>query len=158
MQTSKTVERLTVQLRDQLDITADLRRELAEAQQDLRDKFGDQMPDRVNGLRREVADLERQLAEARTENERLRSAQGNDILSMRTNHTFAHSMATTAQLLGVSRRHLERMVAGGRLRTVRLGQRRLVPHDALEELLSERPSGSEAPTDAAALATQPEEK
>jgi hypothetical protein len=53
---------------------ADLERQLAEAQKDLRDKFGDQMPDRVNGLRREVADLELQLTEAQAENERIREA------------------------------------------------------------------------------------
>jgi excisionase family DNA binding protein len=51
---------------------------------------------------------------------------------------LARSLDEAARLLGVSRRHLERLIGDGRLRSVRLGRRRVIPHDALEDLLADR--------------------
>ena len=56
---------------------------------------------------------------------------------------MAHSMDDAARLLGVSRRQVYRLLAAGRLRTVTLGRRRVVPQAALEELLGTTPASAE---------------
>lgn len=47
------------------------------------------------------------------------------------------SLNETATLLGVSRRHLERLVAANLIPTVKLGRRRLVVAAAIEQLANE---------------------
>lgn len=44
-----------------------------------------------------------------------------------------HSKPEAAAVLSVSERVLERLIADGEVETVKIGRRRLVPHDALTE-------------------------
>lgn len=48
---------------------------------------------------------------------------------------LAVSFARAAELVGVSRNTLRRHAKLGRLRTVLLGRRRLIPYDALRDLV-----------------------
>jgi len=48
---------------------------------------------------------------------------------------LAVGFAKAAELLGVSRNTLRRLAKEGRLRTVLVGRRRLIPYDALQDLL-----------------------
>lgn len=50
-------------------------------------------------------------------------------------HRVAYGLDEAARACGLSRRSLERLVSAGKLRTVRIGRRRLVPLAALVELL-----------------------
>lgn len=50
---------------------------------------------------------------------------------------LAHSPAEAAAQLGVSRQFIYTLIRQGRLRTVTLGTRRLIPHSVLLELLEE---------------------
>lgn len=47
-----------------------------------------------------------------------------------------HDLDETADLLSISRRVVDRLVKDGKIDTVKLGRRRLVPHDALEEYVA----------------------
>ena len=49
----------------------------------------------------------------------------------------AYSIAETCQALGVSRMTVFGLISGGRLRTVMVGKRRLIPATELDRLLSE---------------------
>ena len=62
---------------------------------------------------------------------------------MSTQHTsrLAISLKEARQALGISRSLVYRMADDGRLPTVRVGRRRLVPVRALEELLSKTDEG-----------------
>ena len=42
----------------------------------------------------------------------------------------------TADLLSISRRVVDRLVSTGEISTVKLGRRRLVPHEALEDYIA----------------------
>lgn len=44
-----------------------------------------------------------------------------------------HDLDEAADLLSISRRVVDRLVRDGELDSVKLGRRRLVPHDALED-------------------------
>lgn len=46
-------------------------------------------------------------------------------------------MAETAEHLGVSLRHLERLADAGKVRTIKIGRRRFVPHDELSRICRE---------------------
>lgn len=48
----------------------------------------------------------------------------------------AYGISETAAMLGVSRRHLVRIIQRGELRVVRLGKRVLIPKDALDAFLA----------------------
>lgn len=47
-----------------------------------------------------------------------------------------HDLDEAADLLSISRRVVDRLVRDGDLETVKLGRRRLVPHDALEDYVA----------------------
>ncbi|HWG75555.1 MAG TPA: excisionase family DNA-binding protein [Steroidobacteraceae bacterium] len=47
---------------------------------------------------------------------------------------FAFSVAEASQSSSLSRRKLYELIDAGHLRTVKIGKRRLVPRDALEQL------------------------
>jgi excisionase family DNA binding protein len=47
-----------------------------------------------------------------------------------------HDLDEAADLLSISRRVVDRLVRDGEIDTVKLGRRRLVPHDALEEYVA----------------------
>lgn len=47
-----------------------------------------------------------------------------------------HDLDQTAEQLSVSRRVVERLVRDGELRTVKLGRRRLVPDEALQDYVA----------------------
>jgi excisionase family DNA binding protein len=68
------------------------------------------------------------------------------MLHMNTQHNTvpraAYSLDEAAQSLGLSRRTLYQLMDAGRLSTVKLGKRRLVPAQELERLL--RPAGAAA--------------
>jgi excisionase family DNA binding protein len=46
------------------------------------------------------------------------------------------SFVRASELVGVSRNTLKRIAKTGQLRTIRIGRRRVVPYDALKELVS----------------------
>jgi excisionase family DNA binding protein len=48
------------------------------------------------------------------------------------------SIAVVAQQLGVSERQVARMVASRELASVKLGRRRLIPHEAITALLADK--------------------
>lgn len=47
-----------------------------------------------------------------------------------------HDLDEAAELLSISRRVVDRLVRDGELDSVKLGRRRLVPHDALEDYVA----------------------
>lgn len=47
-----------------------------------------------------------------------------------------HDLDETAELLSISRRVVDRLVRDGKIDTVKLGRRRLVPHEALEDYVA----------------------
>jgi excisionase family DNA binding protein len=47
-----------------------------------------------------------------------------------------HDLDETAELLSISRRVVDRLVRDGEIDTVKLGRRRLVPHEALEDYVA----------------------
>lgn len=47
-----------------------------------------------------------------------------------------HDLDEAAELLSISRRVVDRLVHDGDLGSVKLGRRRLVPHDALEDYVA----------------------
>lgn len=55
----------------------------------------------------------------------------------RTEPAYAVSVTEAAELLGVSRAHAYHLAASGRLPTVRLGRRLLVPLRRLREIMDE---------------------
>jgi excisionase family DNA binding protein len=59
------------------------------------------------------------------------------------NLPLAVSFVRAAELTSVSRNTLRRFAKSGRLRTVRLGRRRVIPIDALRDLIRE---GTEGPS------------
>jgi excisionase family DNA binding protein len=54
---------------------------------------------------------------------------------------LALSVEEAARLVGISRRQIYEEITRGRLRTVKVGKRRLVPHDDLKHWLRTRPPG-----------------
>ena len=56
---------------------------------------------------------------------------------------LAVSFKEAAEITSVSRSTLRRCANDGRLRTVRLGRRRVIPYDALQELIREGSEGGE---------------
>jgi excisionase family DNA binding protein len=50
---------------------------------------------------------------------------------------LAVSFARAAEMMSVSKNTLRRFAMDGRLRTVRLGRRRVIPFDALQDLIRE---------------------
>lgn len=46
-----------------------------------------------------------------------------------------HDIAEAADLLSITPRSLERLISSGELASVKLGRRRLVPHEALTEYI-----------------------
>lgn len=52
---------------------------------------------------------------------------------MTDNPRLLHDMDEAADLLSISRRVLDRLVREGEVGSVKLGRRRLVPHDALQD-------------------------
>jgi excisionase family DNA binding protein len=53
------------------------------------------------------------------------------------NQPLSVSFKEAAEITSVSRSTLRRYAKGGRLRTVRLGRRRVIPFDALKDLIRE---------------------
>jgi excisionase family DNA binding protein len=51
------------------------------------------------------------------------------------------SIKQACRLLGVGRSNLYEMLALGRVRSVKIGRRRLVPRDAIDEFVSGLPTG-----------------
>jgi excisionase family DNA binding protein len=47
-----------------------------------------------------------------------------------------HDLDEAAEMLSISRRVVDRLVREGALDTVKLGRRRLVPHEALEDYVA----------------------
>lgn len=47
-----------------------------------------------------------------------------------------HDLDETAELLSISRRVVDRLIKDGEIDTVKLGRRRLVPHEALEDYVA----------------------
>lgn len=47
-----------------------------------------------------------------------------------------HDLDETADLLSISRRVVDRLIKDGAIDTVKLGRRRLVPHEALEDYVA----------------------
>lgn len=47
-----------------------------------------------------------------------------------------HDLDETAELLSISRRVVDRLIKDGKIDTVKLGRRRLVPHEALEDYVA----------------------
>ena len=58
-----------------------------------------------------------------------------DPSSAHTDEKIALSIRDAASLLGVSQRTIERLIADGRLRSVTLARRRLIPRKAIEDLI-----------------------
>ena len=56
------------------------------------------------------------------------------------------SFSRAAELTSMSKNTLRRMAKSGRLRTITLGRRRVVPYDALKELVSSGTNESTAAT------------
>jgi excisionase family DNA binding protein len=54
---------------------------------------------------------------------------------------LALSVEEAARMVGISRRQIYEEITRGRLRTVKVGKRRLVPHDDLKHWLCTRPAG-----------------
>jgi excisionase family DNA binding protein len=54
---------------------------------------------------------------------------------------LALSVEEAARVVGISRRQIYEEITRGRLRTVKVGKRRLVPHDDLKHWLRTRPAG-----------------
>ncbi len=52
------------------------------------------------------------------------------------NQKLAYSAKEAAETLGVSERHVRDMISEGRIRTVALGRRLLIPVESLRELLA----------------------
>jgi excisionase family DNA binding protein len=55
-----------------------------------------------------------------------------------------HGISESAKLLDLGRSSMYRLVNSGRVRTVKLGQRTLIPHDELERLVAELVAEAEA--------------
>jgi excisionase family DNA binding protein len=55
------------------------------------------------------------------------------------------SMAEAASELGISRRHIDRLVTRGEVSTIRLGKRRLVPASEIERIVRGDVDGSDTP-------------
>lgn len=49
---------------------------------------------------------------------------------------LGYSPAEAARVLGIGRSHLYELLAQGRIRSVKLGARRIIPRDAILELLA----------------------
>jgi excisionase family DNA binding protein len=54
------------------------------------------------------------------------------------NTCHCSSIATVAEQLGVSQRQVARMISSRELGSVKLGRRRLIPHEAITALLAEK--------------------
>lgn len=52
------------------------------------------------------------------------------------NDRLLYDLDTAAEKLSISRRVVDRLIRDGELDTVKLGRRRLVPHDALEDYVA----------------------
>lgn len=59
-----------------------------------------------------------------------------DTKAKRMLERMGYSPSEAAKAIGVSRQHIYALMAAGRLRSVKLGSRRIIPADALEALLA----------------------
>jgi excisionase family DNA binding protein len=61
-----------------------------------------------------------------------------DTLLVRSSHLqpLSYTIKTAASVVGLSERTLATLISDGRLASVRVGRRRLIPADALKDLLA----------------------
>lgn len=51
-------------------------------------------------------------------------------------HKLTYSLTETAELLSIGKSHLKKFTDSGVLRSFKIGNRRLISHDAIEEFLN----------------------